>query len=230
MRSQRRLVSPQIEETLDISGLQHYYKLNGNGNDSIGIKNAEIVNAVTYQAGSSGSEAIFNGSSSYVKLPSYLDGDSMTNVVSFTGFLTTALESTVSRFVSFNGNRFGMYVSLRTNQDSGKLSVYVNSNIITVLSTDGITLTNRNFIVITINKNGSIKIYINGTLITSMLMNSNIGGHISPAPRNYLGASRDGNYWHLNGTMEDWGFWNVELTQERVTAISNHQISGFELI
>ena len=220
----------RVSQTLDISGLQSYYKLNGNGDDSIGIKNAETINAVTYQAGSSGSEAIFNGYPSYVKLPAQIVGSIFPlSIMSLSGFITTNSEATISRFLTLNGGVFGIYVSLRTNSDGGKLSIAINTSINTTLTTNNITLTNRNFIVVTINKNGFVKLYINGILDVSMLLDSNTGGYITPSPANYLGAARNGTL-NLSGKMEDWGFWNVELTQERVTAISNHQISGNELI
>lgn len=219
------------QEEADIpDNLIHYYKLDTDSDDSIGI-NHGMDNDITYVSGKINNAASFNGSSSWIKFFIDLLDPAVTDRFSFSLFVKLDNTSGEQRTVSLNFNTDHAYTSLRLNEGgtANRIGVFVYDGVDATLKTvDGYTLTDWTHIVVTAVENDRYDMYINGNLEVS---DTNFGDFTQVGTDgNILGASRGKNSNYVDGLIDGFGIWNKALTQTEVTTIYNIQNGGEDLV
>lgn len=202
-------------------GLISYWKMDGSsGNpiDSVG-NNTAVNSNVTFSSGKINNGAVFNGSSSNLKV----------STPSFNFFGTSKF--TYNSFIKINSlTSFGIIFQMR--QDAGvteNLQFYlnnqtINSQFFTTSGNAGVTTGNvitntTDFFMVTTKYDGvSVYVYINGSLVGS--------------PVALTGTFRQNNaFWMLgqnavyggnfNGVIDEVGVWNRDLSNSEITQLYN---------
>ena len=196
-----------------------YYKLNSNANDSSGNGYNGTASNVTYAAGRFGNAAVFNGSSSYVRLP-----NDLINSNDFTVSLwvnPSSLGSYKSLFGAYGstpGVNYGWVIYL--NNGVVKFLSYSTNGDMNFDSTTTLSVGSWYNVVVTYNSNNCI-IYING---------ANSNSAVPPGNRVYksnhpyvLGANDDtGSIVSIfDGKIDQVRIFNSALSAGNVTSLYN---------
>jgi hypothetical protein len=214
-----------VPEFFPKTGLVSYYKLDGNSNDSVGSNNGTDT-SISYSAGKISNAASFNGSSSYINLPSDIsklfEG---TNKYTFSCwakfnnfssmmFLLTSITSTASSYPNRNLIIFS--------NDSGGLEVqrYNGSTSNNASTASGIISTGIYYHIVVTYDGALLKIYVNNVekVSISATLNASNGGY------SCLGKliQNNSNYYYLNGNIDEVGIWSRALTSDEITQLYNN--------
>jgi len=219
-----------IPSTL-LTSLVSAYKAENNANDSLGTNNGTAQGGLTYSTGKSGNSFTFNGSNSYVKLT--------TNSFQFTGdfsysfwlYMPTAAGSPQGLFMNFayDGSNFYGFGVHYDNLLRMRIFNGTSNNNINALTCDYKDLGYENSwnLITYTHKNGSNKMYINNTLITSNTSTINPIYYSNHVPA--IGAFHYGSgfsnlvqYYAMNNSkIDELNVWNKELTSTEVTELYN---------
>ncbi len=210
-----------------LTGLVGYFKLDGNANDSSGFNNHGTVNAspaVSNRFGQASSASYFNGSSSYMLIPTSASLQPNT-AVSISAWIkpeqTTLPATVVSKRFSVASNPLNSY-AITTSPDtpiSNKWSFALSKGL---TGTEKL-LTAKNFqpfgvwMFIATTYDGSLmKIYINGVLDTGMAFTGNLG---YSAMGLGIGYSGNGVNDYFKGAIDEVTIHNRALTESEVNAM-----------
>ena len=210
-----------------IPGLVAWWQGNGSGQDAVGSANATLYNGATYGPGLSGQAFQFNGTTSYVAIPSSAD------IVGTGGFSISVWIKTTSAsgviIQQRDANNFnGEYqVAL----SGGKVSFFVYGNSeydFDMISNASVDDGNWHNIVVVRQSNGTGEIFIDGNLdSTATGPDVALGSGINV----YLGADRAQRYYGINadyfsGLIENVALFNTALTSSNVQAIDQGTITS----
>ena len=181
------------------------YQLNGNADDLTGNYNGTATN-VTYDTGKLGQAGVFNGSSSQITRANIPESSvrSVSIWVKFNSFDTTNYVYSEGTYAS------GKYLAINTDA-SGHVNLYNgSSNIGTLVLSTGVWY----HLVLEVNYTNSTKLYINGNIEKS------IGGVTYDSSELNIGRFyQTQSHYGVNGSIDQVGIYNRELTQEEVTRL-----------
>ncbi len=225
----------QVPAYVPANGLVGYWPFNGNANDESGNGNHGTVNGATLTAdrnGNANSAYGFQANNQHI-----LIGENLNNGAEI-GFPNTSW-SVNAWFLNDGTNQliiFSDYNSFAGNTNNGEndlifsfLNQY-NENIAYGsmrhfpsgdYGCQGNSIEINNWKMYScIYSQGTISMYINGTLLCSTLYNNDLNYRESPVYR--IGASMwNGNYAQSYGYLDDIAIYNRALTQEEITALYN---------
>ena len=200
------------------------YKAESNANDSLGVYNGTAQGGLTYSTGKDGNAFDFNGTTAYVELPSNsIYFPSNTFSMSF-WIYCRAIDShcIISNFDNSTGNK-GFYIDTTTVNTVTFRFVPFNSVSLGVLSSVGSKSLNTWYnVVITVNGTSS-KMYVNGSLESSLTLSNTISFFNGCKP--IMGGFRFTNLGAIasykNMKIDESYIWDIELTSTDVTELYN---------
>lgn len=170
--------------------------------------------------GQFGNNLDFDGTDDAISIPS--------GILSSPTALTVAgwfqMDNTSSEYRVFGFNHNGVYISIRLNRGgtANRISGIVAETgpAAVEVFTDGSTVTNRNFIVLTAAESGNVILYVNGasvgsSAITSFAEVTDNGAHI--------GTSRDATGAFTNGQIDDISIHNIARSVAWVATRYNNE-------
>jgi len=218
-----------------LTSLYAVYKSESNANDSLGVYNGTAVGGLTYTAGKSGNAFTFNGTTSYVALPT----NSMNFEQSFSvsawvyssvnlGNIYLPILSNVQADSWFN-NPTGWWFEITGNDVRVYIFNHTNTyNVTTYAYAPGFNTSTWINVTFTRGVSGSTKIYINGTLLATNTNSMNpvyaLGttGNIVPTIGNLYVPSKTDYHYAPSGTKADEiAVWTEELTSTEITTLYN---------
>ena len=225
------LINPYILQASGSSlwdGLQAYYTADNTGNDALGTYNGTLTNGATYGTGIISNGFSLDGVNDYVDMGNNLDFDGSTPF-SFSCWASPADKIGSQVMLSKRGSaspNVGYSVFFNTNTlGSNRVQVILandsSTNIILNQSTNVIVPNVLHHITVTYDgsKTGAgLKIYINGSLNVSTFLDT-LTGSISNTTNFKIGSGRSSNF--LQGTIDEVGVWNKELSASEVTELYN---------
>ena len=194
--------------------------------DSVNAINGTNVNGVTFTTGKVGNAFTFNGINDCISLP--------TNSLNLTGnysmnlwlYLPSSPNSTLLSVFGNDGTNKGFYIDLtNSNSYTFRFVGFNNGNVAIALNGGGNNGYLSRWSMATLTVSGtSVKIYLDGSLVSSGVMSSPINYIGTTYPT--LGAFRIGNGspsgYLANGTKIDGlTIWNKTLTDDEVTNLYN---------
>ena len=203
------------------SNLIHYYRFEGNSNDSKGSTNGTDV-SVSYSAsyGFFGQGVYFNGSARIYFSGHVTSSNSPFSVSFWMKSATTGLSTIFADGIAWDGDNAGVYLWL--GDSSGKpffqLRNGVSNGQSNLQSTTNVYNGNWHHVVLTCtgdtSSNGQ-KVYVDGSLNAQMTPNFNVA---NPSGSNYyLGSGRsDSNVYNYTGYLDDLAFFSRVLTPTEV--------------
>jgi archaellum component FlaC len=208
----------QLNPPMDVTtGLVAYYPFNGTAGDSSGNGNhGTVIGAIpaTDRFGISNKSYFFEGSSSYITIPSSISNSNIKGAATFSSWLN-----------SNNGNN---YFICKSNSTDGDYRIFTTSSYLRfVLDSKEYSL-NYNF---PINQWFHIVVtFFNGTV--NLFMNGNLVGTTSVVFNNYPVTNTNTNLeigrdpWGLNefhqGKIDEIRVYNRALTQSEITYLANN--------
>lgn len=210
-----------IPVPIPIANITSEYKFEDNVLDTVGSKNGTPT-AITYVNGLSGKEAVFNGSTSRIQMPSNMipaDEFSVTFLAKVTG------GSAEVRIIGMSDNA-DVYCRIAFN-DGGNLNrigyvVYDGTSGASII-VEGYDLTNWTHITVTAKENESSKIYVNGLYGNG---NSSLEEFTTIAGGNYIGCNRLASGSFVNGSIDNARIWNKALTPSEALTIATNELAG----
>lgn len=221
-----RLISSMLKAVISSlgTGLYAVYKAESNANDSLGAYNGTAQGGLTYSAGKSGNAFTFNGTNSYVLLPtnmfSTFTSDFSVNMwVNLQG-IGTDFQTIFSSFYYDGVNLYGFIVYAF---NSSLNFVIYNGTPTPVTLSIGATYNAMTMYTITRKASTRSRIYVNGTLTGSDTSTTNPVYHASTTPT--IGARRFDAivqlYMSNGGKIDEVTPYSKELTSTEVTELYN---------
>jgi len=206
------------------TGLIGWYPFNGNANDmstngNNGTNNGAVL--TTDRFGNANSAYLFNGSSSFISVPNVaLTGNSARSICAWiktTSTVAKCITQTGGTGVSAGDFNLVMGYGPGSQTQPGKFGMmgYVND----FYPATGVNINDNNWrcVFATYDGSGNIKTYVDGVVDNTGTITYNTVGQI-----NYIGKTgyaNNENYW--DGTIDDVGYWNRELTPSEIVQIYN---------
>ena len=220
-----RLISSMLKAVISTlgTGLYAVYKAESNANDSLGTYNGTAVGGLTYTAGKSGDAFNFNGTTSYVNLPT---SSLQLTIFSINFWLYNPgnTSKTIAANFGNDGQNKGWYLDL-TNGPTIRFVAFNNgTNIISLNATGNSGYLNR-WSMATLTINGtSVKMYLDGSLVNSGTMSNTINYTTTTYP--LIGGYRVNNgavsgILANNTRLDELNVWGKELTSTEVTELYN---------
>lgn len=202
-------VIPCSGEVISLTGLQAYYKMNGNVIDSSGNGlNGTSVGTPTYTTGKYGDAISLNGTSQYVTVPdsTLLEGSSgnisVFGWINITDFSSDGNQHLISKYTSFNGWRLVARSS----------DILVTVGGVNITRGSGVATGTWSHIGFT--KTGTtLKVYQNGVQIGS---DATVGTTLANSEAMYIGRRNDGVDGFVKGLIDDCSVWNRVLTPTEI--------------
>lgn len=209
-----------------LTSLYAVYKAESNANDSLGNYNGTASGGLTYTSGKSGNCFVANGSNAEITFSDVFKfSDSSTNAFSFSFWCNFSENGVVPQSIFSNFWQTSVYY--------GYMIWYYN-NVVTFSRYNGTTtpivissgtLTTSTWYNITITrKDGSTKMYINGSLVASDTSTTSIVYTTTHYPRMLSRKTDAGapNWFLASGSkVDEVNIWNKELTSTEVTELYN---------
>lgn len=211
---------------LPTGNITHQYDFDGDSTDAVGSKDGTDTN-MTYGAGVGDNlAAIFDGTA-YILLPSDMSGA----VAEFTYSCLIQGNTTTTqyRFWTFDYPNDG-WVMFSLNAATSRIQVAVrrdNSTTI-VLNSDSYTTTDWHHVCVTIDRDGAVILYIDGTEIgnDTISPSSNLGN--LGTSTNVFGSARNFTL-KLNGKMAACKVWDVILNSDEVGSLATQELAGIKV-
>ncbi len=219
----------QVPSYLPSNGLVGWWPFNGNANDESGNgNNGTVSDAIssTDRMGNLNQAYSFNGTSSYISVNDNSSLD-ISNVTISAWYLATDYGTSTQlnqghivskRESSGWGSGYQLAVESSTNTN-GIWATFTNGTNAWVAFTSNSILTSNNWInVIYTHDNNFAKLYINGVLLSTTIVNGGLGFNDLPL---WFGARpfSGGNSSFFNGKLDDIGIWNRALSEQEILAL-----------
>lgn len=198
-----------------------YYAFDGDATDSTGNNDGTATN-ITYVTGRFGQCAVFNGSSSNVKITQNAYSSNAFSVSCWVKFNALGLDQ---RFVVCNSNTYSKYFRINIRTDNKISAFYGTSNSAIIISPSTYTTGVFYHIAMSAIQGSNLSLYINGVLIQS-IANGGTGyvANLASEFGAWVGSGRGGVSEILNGSIDQLRIFNRALTQEEVTALYNEGV------
>jgi hypothetical protein len=216
-----------------LTGLYAVYKAESNANDSLGTYNGTAQGGLTYGTGKSGNAFTFNGTNSYVSLP--------TNSLNFAG------DFSINFWMNLKGVSGDSQVPISNSDFNGGFTIYygwdifISANVLHIELFNGTNTTYNDFTyniasyyntmtMFTITLTGSsVKLSINGALVATFTKTVTIGYSASSIPS--IGAKKTsiGTYYYMKneGLIDEVGIWSRGIISTEVTELYNSGTGKF---
>lgn len=195
-----------------ITKLSAYYKLDGNPYASFGTNNG-TNNGVTYGAGKINQAAIFNGTSSFVGIPSSADFTFGSGDFGISVWFKRSNSSTATQAICASSNSggadttAGATIALINNY----VTVYAFAGSFYVSIADSATITDTNWHHVVYTRSGNaIYLYVDNVLKASSALT--VGYTLNNNTYQMsLGKLGESNLFYFGGTIDEIGFWKQSL-------------------
>ena len=196
-------------------------------NDALNTNNGTAQGGLTYGVGKVGTAFQFNGTNSFINLPTS-SHQLTTFSINFWVFNPAAQTTTIATNFGNDGQNKGWYLGLITTNGHGIRFVAFNNNVnilalnATATATGGYT--NR-WSMATLTVNGtSVKMYLDGSLVSSGTMSNTINYTTTTYP--LIGGYRVNNggvsgILANNTRLDAFNIWNKELSATEITELYN---------
>ena len=210
---------------LPFGNIIHQYDFDGDSTDAVGTKDGTDTN-MTYSTGlGDNKSAVFDGTA-YIDMPIGMTGAAAE--FTYSCLIKSNNSTTESRFWTFDYPNDG-WVVFRVNPAgvSSRVDCVVrrtnSTNII--INSDSYTVTNWNHFTVTIDRDGAVYFYMNGTEIgnDTISPSTNLGNLGSN--KNVFGAARNFTL-KLNGEMAACKVWDAILTPTEVSTLATAELAG----
>ena len=210
-----------------LTNLYAVYKAENNANDSLGSYNGTAQGGLTYSTGKSGNAFTFNGTNSYIELPSNTINGTTDFAMSFWIYSTANQTSTIiSNFGNDGANR-GFYLDEGGSRELRFVAFNNNSSVVFSTATSVLTLNTWVHFVFTCSS-GTSTWYVNGVS----------SGVPAVTPLSYvanskpiIGAFRSGNAGspssYKSMKFDEFNLWNRSLTSTEITELYNTSAGKF---
>ena len=218
-------IASEASSDYPLANIISEYKFEDNVLDTVGSNNGTAT-AITYADGLVGRTGVFNGSTSKIAMPTNFIPDLPS--FSFSCLLKATNTSSEYRVFGLSDNINMPFIILRLNASfsTGRIGFYLHSNNTGVeITTNSYVSTDWIHITGTAVENGDMKLYVNGTLISTLAITS----FTKLADFNYVGANRNANNNFYNGSLDCLRFWNKELSQTEITDIATAELAGTDI-
>jgi hypothetical protein len=218
-----------LPANIPTTGLVGYWPFCGNANDESGNGNNGTNNGATLTAdrfGNANSAYSFNGSSNFIEVLS-TPSISFTNSYTISGwFLANDFNGIGGQYnrtliskTESSGWNGGYDIMIGTSSNQGYVFHTGNINTNFQLNAFGYSVGNWYYVTTTFDGN-TIKLFMNGILISSEIRSGNIQSSSLPL---HFGRRRGGSIYDqwFDGKLDDIGMWNRALTQEEITNLYN---------
>jgi hypothetical protein len=211
------------------SNLIAHYPFDGNANDASGYNRHGTVFGATLtqdKEGNLDSAYYFDGTNQYIDLGDWENGGAMT----FSFWARWDAFKTYSRIVDLSNGTRNNDVNIFNWSTSNEISFYVHNTDIgnyIYIKTPAITVGQWDFYATTVDKNGHMKIYKNGILITE---NPN-GNPVKFMTRiyQYIGKSIYGSDGYFKGAIDDLRIYQKALSETEIISLLNNTLSMEEV-
>jgi len=215
------------------TNLYAVYKAESNTNDSLGTYNGTPYGGLTYTAGKSGDAFTFNGTTSYVSLP--------TNSLNFTN------DFSVNFWMDLRGVPGDLQVPISNSDFNGGFTIYygwdifISANVLHIELFNGTNTTYNDFtyniasyyntmtmFTITLT-DSSVKLSINGTLVATFTKTLTIGYSASSIPSIGAKKTSTGTYYYMKngGLIDEVGIWSRGIISTEITTLYNSGAGKF---
>ena len=199
------------------NGLQAYYTADNTPNDALGTYNGTLVNGATYGTGIINQGFSLDGVNDYVAISPVIGASlSAPNVAhSYSAWVYPTNLTDTYNFVFQNGDSSsGTSLVLNTN----RIGFFYNGGQSYTAGTATLTLNAWNHIVTTIDTNGNLRFYLNGSFD---VLRTGVSWSETPTyTYTQIGRASSGVHF-FNGIIDEVGIWNRELTASEVTQLYN---------
>lgn len=214
-----------IPSNVPANGLIGWWPFNGNANDESGNHNNGAIHGAvltTDRLGSDSSAYLFDGSSSYISIPSSASLESptfrltMSTWINLAGYSLSGQAFAPILMKSDNGSNAFMY-RFNININGAGLYVAINNwNNYTGITSN--FLLNKWYMVTAVLDSSTSSFYINDSLISKMAFATNIVNNTLPLE---IGRDVPGYTEVFNGEIDDIGIWNRALSQQEISGLYN---------
>jgi len=217
-------VTTNATEPYPVSNLVSYYKMEGNVLDSFGANNGTAT-AITYEAGTVGQRAVFDGATSRIITTN--DAGLQLTQGSIISIIKATVAGTSYRGITTKQQAYGLFLV------DGVLGTYSwgSATGITVgLKTTGINLNDGLDHIVSLVFNSGVvdgtKVYIDGILklTTSIAVNNQTKAFVIGA------GTPDAIIQQINAKIDEASIWNIALTETQILEINAKLNSGQSLI
>jgi len=210
---------------LPLGNIIHQYDFDGDSTDAVGSKDGTDTN-MTYSTGlGDNKSAVFDGTA-YIDLPN--DMSSAAPEFTYSCLVKSNNTSTEGRCWTFDYTNDG-FVTFRVNPlgVSNRVDVAVRrSNATTIIiNSDSYTVSNWNHFAVTIDRDGAVIFYMNGTSIGSDTISPSTNLGTLGTLTNVFGADR--NYGRrLDGEIAACKVWDAILTPTEASTLATAELAG----
>ena len=217
----RRRVLGRLD--LPYANIKTAYQFDGNANDYYGLKNGTPSN-MAYGTGLGDNKAgIFNGTDSWITLPTGLNP--LTTSYSFS-FLFKANITSYRQLIALDQVGEG-YVAIRLNRlAANEINLNIKSTTGQPWHDVACTVTNWNHVVVIITNNVGYKMYLNATNVVDATMGAKgtLGSN-----NNVMGASRSYTI-PFDGMQAAYKFWDIALTPTQISTLATAELAGINIL
>ena len=219
-----------------LTNLHAVFKAESNANDSFGTNNGTAQGGLTYSTGKENNAFVFNGTNSYVYLPSnsmrFTDSFSM-SCWTYTTVNQAGYRALISDYY-YSGTDYGYSITIDSGNKFNLFFVGAGGVANGIVSTATLSNNTWNHLVMTWDKaNTTWKAYINGVFDSSLTaaMASTII-YASGSDRTNIGTSNSSPTSGIgagifNGKIDEMYLWNRTLTASEVTTLYNSGTGKF---
>jgi len=195
-----------------VIGPKSYWKLEGNANDNMAAGNNGTITGAATVSGKVGNALSFNGASDGVSFGDVLDMGTADRSISlwFKTTQTGTNKCILSKGYSCTGNQHAIYLY------NGKIYCLMDISGTDRIINSGVTVNDGNWhhVAVTIQRNGKMKLYLDGTFKTEVDISADAGVDAQNTYGFYLGRSNTGQYF--NGLIDEVKIFTGVLSEQEV--------------
>jgi hypothetical protein len=214
-------VYAQLPTYVPTNGLMGWWSLNGNANDASANNNHGTNNGAvdtTDRYGNPNSAYFFNGSSSYISIPTSASLESPTTNLTMSAWVKLSGYSLVGQSfgpILTKSNNSANAFMYRFTIDMNGISYYAGTNNWTTNTGAAFNFSlNQWYLLTAVLDSFNSYFYLNDSLIAANAFTTNIANNTLPLE---IGRDVPGITEVFNGIIDDIGIWNVALTQQQIT-------------
>lgn len=202
------------------NNLKSYWTFDNTPNDSKSYANGTLIGGLGYSTGKINNGLIFDGVNDYLDLPNDKFKDDVFSIAFWIKRTNTGVQSVFSN-LTLESSFKGYFVSVL----SGSVSVYFYNNGTNVITSSySLPYDLWANVVITVNKSGNYKMYLNGSLVVNQSCPAfnfpSVAHHAIGELKSGTVAS-PGLYYYFADNLDELSYFNAELTLSQVSELYN---------
>ena len=207
----------KVDTIKPVNGLVAYYPFNGNANDESGNGNNGTVNGATLtedRFGKSNNAYSFNGTSSYIDIPSGI-GVQAPNKFSYSFWCNTSSSTTTMRMINHVFTNIGNYASVEIVAGKIFLRIDTGPNVKSI-ATSGTYSDGKWHHVAVIHNSDSLYLYIDSTSAGAVAYSTTVVS--SGTGETYFGKYSTGQFYY-NGLLDDIRIYDYALSRTQIDSL-----------